>query len=134
MRKYYNVLNRSAIEPCKNKIIETIRFYENLISIVFSDNTALELKDATSGCCNQTYLTCDDDLSSFTGQRLIDVDLGVITHYEDDTAEPGGNNCHDIVFLNVRLASGEVIVFSGHNHHNGGYEGFDVNCKYIPGN
>src|SRR5580698_8676239 len=132
MRKYYTLTGLSAVESCKNKTIEVIRLYDNWISIVFTDNTALELTDTTSGCCNTTYLTCDDDLSSFTGQRLVSVDLGKVIRSEEVTSQYPGNDCHDIVFLNVRLSSGEVIVFAGHNRHNGAYEGFSINCKYVP--
>lgn len=103
------------------KRIETVRLDEvsDRLCIVFDDGTQIAFADHGQDCCEERYITCDDDLMSFTGSRF----LGWETRDAPDI-EAGGE-VHEVQFLHV-MTDGGTIVCETHNEHNGHYGGFNI--------
>jgi hypothetical protein len=108
-----------------NKRIKSINLHkkleENFIEIRLNNNKIFTVKDNRQMCCEERYITTDDDLSYFTSTTIIDIDLSEVNSSNDDDT---GHN-HDIKFLRISTDKG-VIVFESHNKHNGAYGGFNI--------
>lgn len=87
------------------------------LELRFVDGTGIYLKDEGQSCCENRYMSCDDDLADFTGATLSSVELrdapSVDTQYDS----------HDVEFLAVITSNGEFTC-ANHNEHNGYYGGF----------
>lgn len=88
--------------------------------MAFEDGTGLSLVDDGQSCCENRYMTCDDNLDYFVGAEYLGWDLG-------DVEFEGEKDylCKDIQFLNIRTSRG-VISVASHNDHSGYYDGFNI--------
>lgn len=99
------------------KKIELTR--ENFIIITFKDALSITFYDDGQQCCEDRFITCDDNLDDFVGSAYLDyeiVEIAPLYDYEDS---------EDIQFLNIKTDRG-VIQFVTHNNHNGYYSGFNI--------
>lgn len=96
----------------------------DLIWFRMADGLELAFWDDGQSCCEQRYMTCDDDLSTFVGAKLVDVEVADGSSTEDDWES------HDTQFLRLHTDAG-VIVVCTHNEHNGYYGGFFVRCRKV---
>lgn len=86
---------------------------------------AFILYDAGQSCCEERWLTCDDDLKEFVGHELRGIEQlqHVTVRSEDgDTGEQ--------LFIRIITDKGSFR-FCSHNRHNGYYGGFDISCKAV---
>lgn len=107
------------------KRIETVRLNDNELQLVFVDGSTLSLADEGQYCCEHRYLTCDDDLPSFTGETFVRWEVSGME-------ERAGGDVHEVHFLRIQLGSGSMIVVESHNEHNGYYGGVSVRARYTP--
>jgi hypothetical protein len=109
------------IEASIGKRLESVQLDEvaNLLRVVFDDGGVIVLADRGQDCCETRYMTCDDDLQSFTGARLVGVEVA------DAPSIDAGGEVHEVQFLRVSTDAG-TIVCETHNEHNGYYGGFNV--------
>lgn len=113
-----------AINRSLNKTIKEVRLFKNdhcdELILTLDDGTLL-LRDSGQSCCEFRYMTCDDDLPTFAGSKIVGVELRDAPSIEDG----GYGGDHDVQFLVVRTTGGEIVC-STHNEHNGYYGGFNV--------
>jgi hypothetical protein len=103
--------------------IKGVALEDNAVKILLDGAGTLVLTDEGQSCCENRYITTDDDLPYFVGSRLMDVELG-----EHRSTDSEYGNEHEIQFLNVKTSKG-VITFETHNEHNGYYGGFAITAK-----
>lgn len=116
---------REAIDlaSIRAKQIATVVVDDSVMSIAFSDGSTLRLRDEGQSCCESRYMTCDDDLSSFVGARIRNIELA---DGPEETGEYG--ECHEVQFIRVDTTAGTIVVAS-HNEHNGYYGGFSIEAS-----
>ena len=107
-------------------IITAVRLADNVLRIGLDDGSVLSLQDDGQSCCEARYMRTDDDLSSFVGATLIDVELA------DAPPVEGDYDVHEVQFLNVKTSKG-VLALSNHNEHNGYYGGFAITAHRAMG-
>jgi len=112
----------TSIESSLNKTIEKAELDGDELVISFTDNTTLVIWDGGQSCCENRYMTTDDDLSDFSGATLLDMELKS-AEYEDHDYD-----VHEIQFLDVKTSEG-VFTMANHNEHNGYYGGFWIQAK-----
>lgn len=97
---------------------------EDKICFTFTDGTEMTLYDTGQQCCESRYMTTDDDLTSFSGNVLLGIEIkscGSKEFYDEIM--------HDIQFLEVITNKG-CITFAAHNDHNGYYSGFEIGLQF----
>lgn len=96
------------------------------LELRFTDATGIALEDDAQSCCETRYMSSDDDLSEYTGAKLLSVELREAPSISTDE----DYNVHDVQFLAVITDKGEFTC-SSHNEHNGYYNGFSIIVKEI---
>ena len=118
--------NSNSVEAFKRamgKIIGTVHVDDNNLLFAFEDGTHLKISDEGQSCCENRYMSCDDDLKDFVGATLMDGEL------KDGGGESGEyGEVHEIQFLDITTSKG-VFTVSNHNEHNGYYGGFWIVCE-----
>lgn len=89
----------------------------NTLSITFHDGRILTIDDQGQSCCEERWITCDDDLSGLEGASLVGLNLS--------GAEANGPDGDDQQFVHVTTTKGSFTLCT-HNSHNGYYGGFDI--------
>lgn len=123
----HNANSVKAIESARDKIIESAKLDADDLLLAFVDGSTLRFADRGQDCCEHRYMTCDDDLQSFTGDKFIGAELSSAPERDD------GYDVHEVQFLRIKLESGNVITCETHNEHNGFYGGFNVEAIYDAG-
>lgn len=108
------------------KVIKNAWFDEvnDEIHILFTDGEHIRLSDRGSLCCENRYMTVEDDLSTLNGEVFI----GFSTTDETSVAESDGWETHEIQFLNIYTDKDSVQIAT-HNVHNGYYGGFYIEIE-----
>lgn len=105
------------------KKIDTISIGNYSLEIKFEDGSILEFKDSKQSCCENRYMTCDDNIDDFTGKVFKDVSIR-----NGNGINTKGHGDHDIEFLLIHTDNGDITV-SNHNEHNGYYSGFNITVR-----
>lgn len=116
----------AKLAVCYGKVIKSLRVEDHALWLTFEDGTWAKLKDDGQSCCENRYMSCDDDLTSFVGAKLLG---GEIT--ESDLKRTGArqlDDYHEIQFLNIQTSQG-VFTVVNHNEHNGYYGGFSLTAE-----
>ena len=114
----------AVIRMYLGKRIESARMANESLVLVFDDGTAIRFLDEGGQCCEVRYMTCDDNLRDFTGDRLLGWEV------LDAPERDGSGDVHEVQFLHVRT-SGGTITCETHNEHNGFYGGFEVRVREL---
>jgi hypothetical protein len=100
------------------------------ILFIFEDGSGLKLEDTMQSCCETRYMTCGDDLATYTGDKITNVEISdgpFRTRHRD--GRDGLSYVHEVQFLRIHTTGG-VIVCETHNEHNGYYGGFSLRATY----
>lgn len=100
-------------------------FAGNRMTLRFDDGVSIDITDEGQSCCEERYMTCDDDVKSIVGQTLKHI---VVKSQEDNSDNDYG--AHEICFLEIQTDKGS-ITFATHNKHNGYYGGFGLNIAEV---
>ena len=122
-KAYKNALNKEI----KSLEIHSENWRDSL-NITFVDNSKLELYDDGQSCCEQRYMSTDDDLDYYIGSTLLGAEIKEGPYIEDKYGEH-----HEQEFLIIKTSLGEFTIVN-HNEHNGYYGGFSVKARYIESN
>ena len=91
------------------------------IEIEFKDNPSLVLFDYSQQCCENRYITTDDNLDDVSGDILVSIKRKsgstVVSDYDE----------HEVQFLEIQT-NNQQVTFTTHNEHNGYYSGFWIMC------
>lgn len=87
------------------------------LHFVFEDGYKMRLYDGGQSCCEDRYMTCDDNLSDFIGATLQSAVVQEAPNQHSDYLE------HEVAFLIITTSLG-AFTCETHNEHNGYYGGF----------
>jgi len=108
----------NTIKASLGKTISNVALIDDKLKFVFTDSTKIVLYDAGQSCCENRYMTTDDDLSYFKDCTFDSVELRDAPNIPDSEE-------HEVQFLLVTTSKG-VFTMETHNEHNGYYGGFLV--------
>jgi hypothetical protein len=101
---------------------------DNLV-FTFSDGSKLRVWDGGQQCCEERFITCDDDLSSFKGAKFQRMEIREGGYKHDEETE---DDSHEFDFLIVTTSKGSFTCET-HNINNGYYSGFDIMTSFEKG-
>lgn len=93
--------------------------------ITFEDGVSIKIFDDGQSCCENRYITCDDDVSCLVGGKLIKIESS-----EDGESDGDYDEVHEWVFIEVATDK-DHIKFCTHNEHNGYYGGFGLSVTEL---
>ena len=98
--------------------ITAAKIADNRLRLSFQDGKSIELWDNGQSCCENRYMTTDDDVKSLIGGELVRIEA---------KHGPSTADCeeHEQVFIEVATDKG-FITIENHNEHNGYYGGFGL--------
>lgn len=105
------------------KVIESVVLLDDVLHFVFRDGPKMRLSDEEGICCEHRYMTTDDDLSFYSGAKLVGIEVRNAPDIEDESGD-----VHEIQFLEVMTNRG-CFTMATHNEHNGYYGGFCVRIE-----
>lgn len=102
--------------------ITAAAFDADSILLHFENGRKLQISDEAQSCCENRYMTSDDDIQELVGHTLSSISLknGPVVEQDYDV--------HEIVFLEIQ-AGHITFTVSTHNEHNGYYGGFSLVLK-----
>lgn len=113
------------VQQCIGNVIERVSFDGDSLALHFEDLSTLRMHDAAQYCCENRYMTCDDELETFSGAKLVSVEVRDITQREEHRYD-----VHEIKTLVITTTKGAITAFT-HNVHNGYYGGFHLKAHYL---
>jgi len=106
--KYYG----QAVIDCK--------LDDNKLYLRLDSGVKIAIWDDGQSCCENRYMTTDDDIRSLIGGKLMRIESKEGPETEGDYGE-----CHEQVFVEIATDKG-FITLVNHNEHNGYYGGFGL--------
>lgn len=103
----------------KGRKIVYIDLFNNRLQIKFEDGKTIAVWDNGQSCCENRYMSTDDNLADLIGHNLVNIE---VKKFEEITEEYGD---HEICFVEVSTTGG-FITLANHNEHNGYYGGFGM--------
>jgi len=88
--------------------------------ITFDTGKQLVIYDSPPKCCEHRYLHTSDDLSSFAGEKFVDL---YCRGFKEN--EHGNDEANEIGFYVIKTDKGQFVLET-HNDHNGYYGGFHI--------
>jgi len=114
----------TAFKSALNKEISALELKDNELHFTFSDGTKIKLFDDGQSCCENRYMTTDDDLPYYVGAVLMDAEVAEAPNQPDEYGD------HEVQFLKVKTSKG-VFTMESHNEHNGYYGGFLIRAASV---
>lgn len=115
---------KKTLRSCLNATIVSASMTDDKLRLQLADGRTLVLEDKGQNCCENRYMTCDDDLWTYAGAKLVDVEL------RDAPSSSSEGDVHEIQFLVVKTTKGDIVCQT-HNEHNGYYGGFCVEASVV---
>ncbi|RLC98907.1 MAG: hypothetical protein DRI46_10440 [Chloroflexi bacterium] len=106
------------------KIADAV-FKDSEIKLVFDDGVGIRILDSAQSCCEERYMTCDDNIKDLIGNTLTAIETK-----EGPETNDGYGEVHEVVFLIIKAGHEEISVAT-HNEHNGYYGGFGISLDEI---
>lgn len=103
----------------RGPVIKDVVVDEDSVTLHFSSGK-LTLRDCGQSCCENRYMSTDDDVRDLIGQRFVCWEVKDGPGVDND-----GYTQHDTQFLEIQTEGGFVTLVN-HNEHNGYYGGFTV--------
>jgi len=114
----------SAIKASIGNAITSIALDAESLVIGLSNGTSLKLWDDGQSCCETRYMSCDDDLQSFIGDKLVGIELKNTQNMEYEYG------AYEVQFLDI-ITDKSRFQIANHNEHNGYYGGFSISAQLI---
>ena len=108
------------MKQLKGMVIRDAQVDEDSITLKF-DFGQLTLRDNGQCCCENRYMSTDDDVRQLIGSRFMCYEV----KDGPDVSEDDDYDVHDTQFLEIQTDSGFVTLVN-HNEHNGYYSGFSI--------
>jgi hypothetical protein len=113
-----------AVREAVGKTIDKASMSGNDLVLRFTDGTGIAFSDSGQSCCEDRYMTCDDDLPTFDGAKYVGAEVAGAPDVDDDCG------VHEVQFLRIHTDRGDIVAQT-HNRHNGYYGGFAVRCRRV---
>jgi len=95
----------------------------------FEDGSKMCLFDEAQHCCENRFMSTDDELSYYVGAKLLDAEIrGVEVTKQETKSKYEDYMDTETQFLVIKTSVGEFVLAT-HNEHNGYYGGFNVSAK-----
>lgn len=107
------------------KRISSAAIIDDVFVIKFEDRTKIGIADHGQSCCEDRFMTTDDDVTALAGTSLISIEEKPGPDVDDD------NNCHEICFVEIQTDRISLQLVN-HNIHSGYYGGFNMKIKELP--
>lgn len=108
-----------------NRPIEAVTQEYDALSIRFVGGGSLRIWDNGQSCCENRYMTTDDELDTFVGAKVVSLDAVDGPTEDGEYGEP-----HEQMFVKLETTAGTITMVT-HNEHNGYYGGFDVQTVWV---
>lgn len=102
--------------------IRMARLEDDALELGFSFGLKVLIFDDGQCCCENRYMTCDDDLDQFIGSVVQSIEIA------DGPEVDCEYDYHDTAFLRVNTDRGSIVACT-HNEHNGYYGGFIMRIR-----
>jgi hypothetical protein len=99
------------------KTIIRAELINDRIELDFSDGTQIDVWDDGQSCCENRYITTDDDLKTLVGHELTRIVA------KDGPSKGEDWDIHETCFVEIGTEASFVTLVT-HNEHNGYYGGF----------
>ena len=119
--------NKETVEAhlkAQGKTISEISFSEESLILKFSDGTGIKIFDDGQSCCENRYMTTNDDIQSFVGSKFLNAEIREAPNAPYEYGE------HEVQFLLINTDKGTFAIET-HNEHNGYYGGFAIAIEEI---
>lgn len=113
-------------QMAQGKTISKIAFSEDELVLSFNDETGIKIWDDGQSCCENRYMTSDDDMQYFVGAKFLNAELRDAPDVDD------GGDVHEVQFLLINTDKGTFTI-ENHNEHNGYYGGFLIDIEEVNG-
>lgn len=123
-----------AVKASLNKTIARCELVGDVLRLTFDDGSVLRVFDDGQECCEDRYMTTDDDLAWYEGAQLLDIEVRDVGEREDNRDAHEVQflvDAHEVQFLVVTTTKG-AFTMETHNEHNGYYGGFDIKASLTP--
>jgi|SRR6185437_9326151 len=107
------------------RTITAASIIDNRLRITFEDGEQIKIWDDGQSCCENRYMSTDDDLNSLCGHRLVRIEGKPGPDIDDSSGD------HETCFVEVGTDQGFVTLVN-HNEHNGYYGGFGLTITKVP--
>lgn len=98
--------------------ITSVEFTEKSLNIGFENGKTIKLWDYGQTCCENRYMTTDDDVKSLIGHRLTRIDPNNVKVKKSEWGDE-----HEATFIEIGTNQNFITIVT-HNEHNGYYGGF----------
>lgn len=100
--------------------ITAANIIDNELRLSFDNGVHIAIWDNGQSCCENRYMSTDDDVATLVGGKLLHVDAKPGPEIGDDD-----DNYHEQIFVEIATTKG-LITIVNHNEHNGYYGGFGL--------
>lgn len=121
---------RALVAASIGKKLVALDVSDSDLVLRFTDGTGLRFHDGGQSCCENRYMSCDDDLPYFAGAEFRGAETRDVTEEDDIEDDEDNYESHDIEFLLVHTDKGDITI-ANHNEHNGYYGGFAITVSAI---
>jgi hypothetical protein len=104
--------------------IEAVTQQDDVLSIRFVGGGALRIWDDGQSCCENRYMTTDDELDTFVGAKVVNLE-----EVAGPDQEGSYGDSHEQMFVKLQTTAGTITMVT-HNEHNGYYGGFYVATRW----
>lgn len=108
----------SASEYYGQKIVSAA-LVDNKFRLALGNGKNIELWDDAQSCCENRWITCDDDLGKIVGGTLTRVEV------KEGPSDESSGDVHEQLFIEIGTNECFVTICT-HNEHNGYYGGFGL--------
>lgn len=114
--------NKNSPDKYYGKTITKASVDEAGVLLEFKDKSSIFLYDDGQSCCEDRYVTCDDDPNDLVG--------GILTKIEEKeyTEEDENYEVHEKCFIDISTNKATITITT-HNVHNGYYGGFALTIR-----
>jgi hypothetical protein len=98
---------------------------DDAVKITFDDGKAIVIFDNGQSCCENRYITCDDDLQTLVGNTLTRIEAK-----DGPTEDCEYGDVHETMFVEIGTDQ-NFVTLTTHNAHNGYYGGFALNIQEV---
>lgn len=105
--------------------ITAAEIVDDRLRLSLSGGKTVEIWDNGQSCCENRYMSTDDDVSSLVGHNLMRIEAK-----DGPTEEDQCGSAHEQVFVEVGTDKG-FITIANHNEHNGYYGGFGLTITEV---
>jgi hypothetical protein len=109
-----------------DRLIEAVIEENDALSIRFVGGGSLRIWDGGQSCCENRYMTTDDELDTFVGAKVVSLEA---VEGPEVPVEDGYGDVHEQMFVKLETTAGTITMVT-HNEHNGYYGGFDVQTAW----